>query len=143
MPTVQRLIEIDAPARDVWHVLTTRDLIREWAAAVAEEIDVVANWRIGGRVTWKAPNGEERRGLITELEPGRRLTIEYPQASGPARAETFEITPSGDTARLSLSIGPNEPSAKKRLTSQTEAILQAIRSLAEELAWIRGRRPTS
>ena len=32
MPVLKRTLEIDAPAGEVWRVLTTPELIREWAA---------------------------------------------------------------------------------------------------------------
>ena len=60
MPVLKRTLEIDAPPTEVWRVLTTPELVREWAAAYLDGISIRTSWREGEKVTWKAPNGSTR-----------------------------------------------------------------------------------
>src|SRR5262245_57505558 len=100
MPAITRQIDIDAPASDVWHVLTTRDLVREWAAVSAPEIDVIGGLRPGARITWRAPDQPDRRGVVAAMNADRTLRIEYPQGEGPFRSEAYEVRPAGHASSL-------------------------------------------
>src|SRR5436190_4229864 len=138
MPTYHHLIEIEAPARDVWRVLTSRDLVREWASAFAEDIDLVATWRTGGRICWKA-EGVERNGVISEFHPERRLVIDYRDDPRGPLSETFELLSDGPWTRLVLTIGPLYAAADAPLSPRAGRALGDIKDLARELTRIRGR----
>jgi uncharacterized protein YndB with AHSA1/START domain len=141
MPTVRRLVEIEAPPRDVWHVLTSRELVREWASVYGEEMDVASSWRVGGRITWKTPDGAvDRRGVIAELAAERRLRFTYADVPDAPYEETFDILPDEPWSRLVLTIGPVDAARCEALEALAEEALNRIRGLTEELAWIRKRR---
>ena len=133
MATVVRSVLIQAPAADVWRVLTTRDLVREWAEAIAEGIDIQTSWLPGRPVLWRAPGGYARQGVVGEFVPERRLRFDYPDEQG---SETFELAAEGGAVRLTLRLagGAAAPGLADELLAQ-------IRSLAEESAEISARRP--
>ncbi|MDQ3004500.1 MAG: SRPBCC domain-containing protein [Chloroflexota bacterium] len=66
--SVQRSIEINAPASKVWQVftdpLTTRQMGGEY----------VSDWKVGSAFGWKAPDGKMlTNGTILEIDPERLL----------------------------------------------------------------------
>jgi uncharacterized protein YndB with AHSA1/START domain len=140
MQVLKRALEIDAPPVDVWRVLTTPELVREWAAAYEDGISIRTSWREGESVTWKAPSGATRaEGRVAAFQPEKLLRFEYPasaEAHTPARAETYEICKIDHKTRLEFTSGPL-PEAEFRALEQAIA---EIKSLAEESAEIRRRR---
>src|SRR4030095_634364 len=110
MQVLKRSLEIDAPPNEVWRVLTTPELVREWAAAYLDGISIRTSWREGEPVTWKAPDGATTAsGTGTAFKPGKILKLPYgaePQAEAPARDETYEIRAVDHMSRLELTTGP-------------------------------------
>jgi uncharacterized protein YndB with AHSA1/START domain len=139
MSTVRKSVMIGAAPSEVWRVLTTRDLVREWATAFADEMDILTNWKPGARVTWKDESGVVRQGVVAALEPPRRLAFEYREAEERTWSETYELAADGETTRLALTAGPLSEDQAAEFGAQAEAAVEAIRGLAEELAQIRGR----
>lgn len=65
-------ITIDAPTSRVWSVLTDHDAIEEFMFGT----DVVTDWTVGGPIVWRGVwegKNYEDKGMILEIEPGRRL----------------------------------------------------------------------
>lgn len=132
-PALKRSLEIDAPPTEVWRVLTTPELIREWAAAYQDGVSIRTTWRQGETVTWKAPDGSTRAvGAIAAIEPERLLRIEYAAQARGAFPDTFEIVAKEDRTWLSVSA---EKVDEDDLEAAEEAIRE-IKSLAEESAQI-------
>lgn len=145
MPTLKRSLEIDAPAREVWRVLTTPDLIREWAAAYDDGLSIRTSWKEGDKVTWKAADGATRAsGAIAAYQPEKLLKFDYdagPIAERRSFSDTFEIEEvEGDRSRLRVVTGPLEKEDFEALKRPTEQAIEEIRSLAEESAQIHGLR---
>jgi len=69
---ITREIELDAPREEVWAALTEAERLEEWFANVVE-LDA----RPGGDAVFRWENGEERRGVVEELEEERRLALRW------------------------------------------------------------------
>lgn len=140
MKTLTCALEIDAPAHEVWRVLTDSELIREWASAYAEGLAIHTNWKVGGKVSWRAPGGGVRAsGRLTDFEPDHRLRFDYDETPGAAHrnfSETFEIQAGEYSTRLCLTTGPLDATTFNALTVPARRAIEEIRSLAEESAAI-------
>src|SRR4051812_21140210 len=109
MHTLKRSLEIDAPANEVWRVLTTPELVREWAAAYDDGIQIRTTFREGEPITWKAGNGDTRScGRVAACKPERLLKFEYEDDTRGAFSETFEIRTFADKTELRITTGPLE-----------------------------------
>ena len=104
--TIQRLLP--GPIERVWAYLTESDLRRQWLAAGAMEMKVGAPFELVWRndelthPPGQRPAGfaeEHRRpGRITELDPPRKLVIDWGNSSG----VSFELDPRGADVLLTL-----------------------------------------
>jgi len=72
MMEITREIELDAPRDEVWAALTEAERLEEWFAN-----DVELDPRPGGEAVFRWENGEERRGVVEELEEERRLALRW------------------------------------------------------------------
>ena len=107
MPVLKRSLEIDAPANEVWRVLTTPELVREWAAAYDEGIQIRTSFREGEPVTWKGRNGATRScGTVAACKPERLLRFEYDGDARGMFSDTFEISETDHKTRLDFTSGP-------------------------------------
>ncbi|WP_397400364.1 SRPBCC domain-containing protein [Phenylobacterium sp.] len=144
MPTLRCSREIAAPAHEVWRILTTNEIVKEWAAAYMDGLSIQTTWKAGDKFTWKTSNGTVRAsGRIAAFEPDRLLQFDYDQygpAEGDAFSATFEIHPGARTTRLNLTAGPMNESTLTAMRGPAENAIEEIRSLAEELAQIRRAR---
>jgi uncharacterized protein YndB with AHSA1/START domain len=104
--TIQRLLP--GPIERVWAYLTESDMRRQWLAAGAMEMKVGAPFEFVWRndelthPPGQRPAGfsEEHRmtGRITELDPPRKLAIDWGNTSG----VSFELDPRGAAVLLTL-----------------------------------------
>jgi uncharacterized protein YndB with AHSA1/START domain len=141
MHVLKRALEIDAPATEVWRVLTTPELIREWAAAYLEGIQIRTSFREGDPVTWKTSNGTTTsEGKVAACKPERLLRFEYDGDPRGVFSETYEIVPEEDRTWLKLTTGPLEKADFEALKGPTDQAIEEIKSLAEESAQIHGLR---
>ena len=77
MPTLKRELDIDAPPHEVWRVLTTPELVREWASVYLDGISIRTTWREGEAVTWKGPSGATHaKGTVAAFRPDRLLKFD-------------------------------------------------------------------
>ena len=145
MTTLKHALEIDAPAAEVWRVLTTPELVREWAASYTDGLHIRTTWREGEPVAWKEADGRTRAGgTVTAVEPERLLKFEYTEGfvapEGRSFSDTFEITENGRMTRLEFTTGPLDANDAEALERLAEEAIREIKSLAEESAQIRGVR---
>jgi len=145
MTTLKHALDIDAPATEVWRVLTTPELVREWASAYTDGLHIRTSWREGDEVTWKEADGRTRaRGAIAAVKPERLLRFEYTEGvvapEGRSFCDTFEIIENGRMTRLEFTTGPFDAQEAQVLDRQTEDAIREIKSLAEESAQIHGVR---
>ncbi len=137
MPTLKRSLEIDAPPGEVWRVLTTPELVQEWAAAYLDGISIRTSFVAGEPVTWERPDGAARSyGTVAACEPGRLLRFDYAAESGGGFSDIFEISTFEDKTRLEMSTGPLAEADFEALKGPTEQAIEEIKSLAEESAQI-------
>jgi len=107
---VTRDVELPAPPDEVWEQVAESDRLGDWLDA-----EVELELRPGGTGTFRFADGEERRAMVREVEPGRRLAFTWWPLTGAdvGRATTVTITiaPTDGGCRLRL-VEP--PSARAR-----------------------------
>jgi uncharacterized protein YndB with AHSA1/START domain len=145
MTTLKHSLDIDAPPEEVWRVLTTPELIREWAAAYQDGLSIRTSWREGEPVTWKEADGATRAGgTVAAFKPGKLLKFEYTEGAvapeGRSFSDTFEIRAGERMTRLEFTTGPLDAHGAEALKGPTEEAIREIKSLAEESAQIHGFR---
>ena len=141
MHVLKRALEIDAPATEVWRVLTTPELIREWASAYLDGIQIRTSFREGESVTWKTSNGTTTsEGTVAACKPERLLKFEYENDPRGAFSDTFEISAIDHKTRLKITTGPLEKDDFDALKRPSQQAIEEIKSLAEESAQIHGLR---
>lgn len=146
MQVLKHSLVIDAPPSEVWRILTTPELVKEWAAAFVEGLSIRTTWRPGEDVAWKTPSGATRSaGAVAACEPERLLKFEYTESTlapeGRTFCDTFELMQAEDGTRLDFTSGPFDPATLEVLKGPTEQAAREIKSLAEESAEIRRVRP--
>ena len=144
MSTLKCSLEIDAPAGEVWRVLTTPELVKEWASAYIKGLSIRTSWREGEPVTWKGPDGSvQASGTVAAFRPARLLKFDYdvgPLDEPRSFSETFEIETMDQGSRLQITTGPLAEGHAKALRRQAEQAIGEIKSLAEESAQIHRQR---
>jgi uncharacterized protein YndB with AHSA1/START domain len=139
MPSLEHTVEIDAPASVVWRVLTTRELVREWAESLHEGIDIRCAWREGGAVEWKGCDGTVlKSGVVGAFEPRRLLRFDYEAGEPPARSFSDAWSLSGERppTTLTFATGPLSRARCAELRDAHRDAAETIKSLAEEAARI-------
>jgi uncharacterized protein YndB with AHSA1/START domain len=81
--TVERTIELPAPAGAVWQALTRGEDLSAWFGARVE-LDA----RSGGRATFLFPDGRQRDASVEVFDPERQLLLRW---------LPFERSPTGST----------------------------------------------
>jgi uncharacterized protein YndB with AHSA1/START domain len=95
---VERSVDLDASTDQVWSALTEDEALSDWFDAEVT-LDVVP----GGGGRFEQPDGEVRRALVEEVDPGRRLSFRWwteGDDEGPITSVTFELTPEGERTHL-------------------------------------------
>ena len=92
--SITRSVELEAPVEHVWEALTTPALLSGWLEG-AVDIDV----RPGGEGTIVEAGGAVRRAQVDEVEPARRLALQWWPEDGSSPASRVELdlepTPAG------------------------------------------------
>jgi uncharacterized protein YndB with AHSA1/START domain len=141
MHILKRTLEIDAPAHEVWRVLTTPELVCEWAAAYLDGIQIRTSFREGEAVTWKSATGEPRStGTVAACQPERLLKFDYASDPRGSFSDTFEISEVDHKTRLKFTTGPLDEDRFEALKGPSQQAIEEIKSLAEESAQIHGLR---
>jgi uncharacterized protein YndB with AHSA1/START domain len=116
---ITREVTVAAPPAAVWEALTDPAELAAWFGADAE-VDL----RVGGAIRFRWPDGSERRGLVVDLDPPRRLAFRWRElrtgAAGIAAADAtvvaFTLAPDGAGTRVAVTespgvLGTDEPLA--------------------------------
>ena len=74
---IRREVSVAAPLEVVWDALTQPGQLAAWFGA---EADIEP--RVGGAVRFRWPDGTERRGLVVEVVPPRRLAFRWRELRG-------------------------------------------------------------
>jgi uncharacterized protein YndB with AHSA1/START domain len=109
---VTREVDLPAPPDEVWRSVTEADQLGDWL-----EADVELDPRPGGAATFRFADGEVRRALVREAEPGRRLAFTWWPLTGDevGRATTVTIT-----------IDPTDAGSRLRLVESPRARTRAV-----------------
>ncbi|MGZ6544177.1 MAG: SRPBCC family protein [Actinomycetota bacterium] len=100
---IRREITVAAAPGVVWDALTDPGELAAWFGAEAE-VDL----RVGGAVRFRWPDGTERRGVVIDVDPPRRLAFRWRElrasASGLAVADAtvvaFTLDAEDDATRV-------------------------------------------
>lgn len=91
MKLVDKTIQVNAPADQLYELLTDAEHLVRWMAATAE-VDA----QVGGTIRWTHVNGDTCAGQFVELVPVRRIVFTYgwerPDVQIPPGSTTVEIT---------------------------------------------------
>jgi uncharacterized protein YndB with AHSA1/START domain len=100
---VTREIVFPVPPDEVWEALTDPEQLEEWFAN-----DVELDATEGGEGVFRWENGEERRAVVREAEPGERLVLDWDdegevvleleEVDGGTRVHVVETAPDWSTA---------------------------------------------
>lgn len=88
---VERHVQLDAPADEVWQALTDDDALSDWFGG-----PVTLDPSPGGEGRFEEPDGTVRRARVDEAEPGRRLALRWwpeDDDDGTISTVAFELTP--------------------------------------------------
>lgn len=92
MPKFEREVEIDAPVEKVWEVMTNPTYWPQWFPGI-ESVSGMTSVREGGSFEW-TDEGRTGRGIVTSMEPGKRLEIAT-QMGDDKDAHVFKLRSSG------------------------------------------------
>ncbi len=98
---VTREIDLPAPPDEVWRSVTQPDELGDWL-----EADVELDPRPGGSGSFRFADGEVRRVLVRDVEPGHRLVFTWWPLTG---AEV------GRTTTVTITIEPSDAGSRLRL----------------------------
>jgi uncharacterized protein YndB with AHSA1/START domain len=100
---IEREIVFPASPDEVWEALTEPERLEEWFAT---EVELDA--QPGGAGVFRWENGEERRAVVREAEPGERLVLDWDdegevvleleEVEGGTRVHVVETAPDWSTA---------------------------------------------
>jgi uncharacterized protein YndB with AHSA1/START domain len=90
---IRKEVVLPATRDEVWAALTDPEELERWFAN-----DVMLELRRGGRARFTWGNGESRRAVVTEVEPGQRLAFAW-EGEG---AVEFTLADDADGTRLTV-----------------------------------------
>lgn len=95
MPPIEHEQTIEAPQADVWRFIVDPAALSAWFGA-----DARLEPELGAAVRFRFADGSERRGAVTEVEPGRRLTWRWRELHGAGLTGLVVGEPSSVTIAL-------------------------------------------
>jgi uncharacterized protein YndB with AHSA1/START domain len=136
-PAIVYTIYIASTPEKVWEALTSAEFSRKYFFGFAVETELKA----GGAFIVRAPDGSLHiSGEVIECDPPRKLSVTW-NVNWPALVEklgqtlvTYEIEPSGEAVRLTLTESHDRPIDDDILSGGREgwpAILSSLKSLLE------------
>ena len=118
---ITREIIVDAAPHVVWDALTDPGELAAWFGADAE-VDL----RLGGAVRFRWSDGSERRGVLVDLDPPRRLAFRWREM--PTPHSTLGLTTAEPTV-VAFSLSPQGRGTRVTVT-ETPGVLDADPPLA-------------
>lgn len=135
MKTLERSIDIDAPADAVWTIVSQPRRAQEWGVAFMEDLKVQIDLRPGGDVIWQG-EGMTIRGRVARMTQGHYFEVIFPpelnRGMDAEMTETYAITAQGEGSRLSISVGPVSDDVYNHMAGPWETALASIKAMAEE-----------
>ena len=97
MSAIERSIELDAPAQEVWNAISDERLLGEWLAPEVE----LEPWE-GGAIRCRQQDGDERAGAVRELEEGERIVFEWEREGAATSLVELRLEPAERGCRLTV-----------------------------------------
>ena len=109
-----KAITINASTSQVWHILTTPELMKKWMISDDIEINISTDWKVGSPMVIRGNmNGKnfENNGTVLQFEPEK--TLEYSHLSSTSRLPDqpesysiieFRLQPMEDLTILTLTV---------------------------------------
>jgi uncharacterized protein YndB with AHSA1/START domain len=116
---IRREIIVAATPEAVWDALTDPAELAAWFGAEAE-VDL----RVGGAVRFRWPDGTERRGLVIDIDPPRRLAFRWREL----RTSASGLAVAGATV-VAFTLGADEQRTRVTVT-ESAGVLAAAPPLA-------------
>ncbi len=111
---VTREVELPASPDEVWEQVADSDRLGEWL-----EADVELDPRPGGSGSFRFADGEVRRALVRDVEPGRRLAFTWWPLTGVDVGRSTSVT---------ITIEPTDTGSRLRLVETARARARAVAS---------------
>jgi uncharacterized protein YndB with AHSA1/START domain len=138
-----KAVNIKAPTSQVWHILTTPELMKKWMISEDIEINVSTDWKVGSPMVIRGNmngNNFKNNGTVLQFEPEK--TLEYSHLSSmsrlPDRPENYSIVgftlnPTEDQTILTLTLSnfPTE-SIYKHLAFYWNVTLEVLKKMIEK-----------
>jgi len=140
--TFNKTVNINAPTSQVWHILTTPELMKKWMVSDDVEINISTGWKVGSPVVIRGNmNGKdfENNGTVLQFEPEK--TLQYSHLSSLSRLPDqlksysmveFRLQPMQDQTILTLTLSnfPTE-SIYKHLAFYWNVTLEVLKKMIE------------
>jgi len=137
-----KAVTINASTSQVWHILTTPELMRKWMISDDIEINISTDWKVGSPMVIRGNmNGKdfENNGTVLQFEPEK--TLEYSHLSSTSRLPDqpksysiieFRLQPMEDLTTLTLKVSnfPTE-SIYKHLAFYWNVTLEVLKRMIE------------
>ena len=137
-----KTVNINAPTSQVWHILTTPELMKKWMISDGVEINISTNWKVGNPLVIRGNmNGKnfENNGTVFQFEPEK--TLQYSHLSSLSRLPDqlksysmveFRLQPMQDQTILTLTLSnfPTE-SIYKHLAFYWNVTLEVLKKMIE------------
>ena len=138
----QKIMNIKAPASQVWHMLTTPELMKKWMMSDIE-INIITDWKVGSPMLIRGTmNGKnfENKGTVLQFEPEK--TLQYSHLSSLSRLPDqpenyslvgFRVEPMQNETILTFTLSnfPTE-SIYKHLAFYWNVTLEVLKKMIEE-----------
>jgi uncharacterized protein YndB with AHSA1/START domain len=139
---MSKTVNINASTSQVWHVLTTPELMKQWMMSDIE-IDLITDWKVGSPLVIRGNmNGKnfENRGTVLQFEPNK--TLQYSHLSSlsrlPDRPENyamveFRLKPKDERTTLTLTLtNCATESIYKHLAFYWNVTLEVLKQMIEK-----------
>lgn len=137
-----KAVTINASTSQVWHFLTTPELMKKWMISDDIEINISTDWKVGSPMVIRgnmSGKNFENNGTVLQFEPEK--TLEYSHLSSTSRLPNqpesysiieFRLQPMEDLTilRLTVSNFPTE-SIYKHLTFYWNVTLEVLKRMIE------------
>ena len=109
---VTKEVELPASPDEVWEQVADSDRLGEWL-----EADVELDPRPGGSGSFRFADGEVRRAMVRDVEPGRRLAFTWWPLTGEDVGRSTSVT---------ITIEPSDVGSRLRLVETAHARARAV-----------------
>jgi uncharacterized protein YndB with AHSA1/START domain len=141
---VEKSVDINAPASEVWEVLTNPVLSKEWIKEWWPDFEILkSDWKEGSPVIWKVKNGlTAAQGKVTTVQPPTNLQFDFQvnDPSNPRQPESviYQLNEQDGHTRLFVSVGdfgdtPEHEQCYPGAEQSWDKSLPKIKALAENI----------